>query len=231
MNQQIDKFFRDKLENYQTPAPDGAWNKLEKKINKKNQPGLWLKIAASFLLIAVSIFLLWPTNKSIPNNNTAVQKTEHSSRHANAEKIAVIDVPDEVKEQEITRTPLKSSGIKKGNKKIDVVMTEMPDTAVTAKEIVRSETTATQNEVISEPATHRNNAVTIIYKVEEVNEKYLDEKILVDATPDEKRTSTFKKLLGKAKALKKNQDPFGELRQKKNEILALNFSKENRKQN
>jgi hypothetical protein len=37
--------------------------------------------------------------------------------------------------------------------------------------------------------------------------------------------------LQKASDLKSNQDPFGDLREKKNEILALNFKNEKRGQN
>jgi hypothetical protein len=44
-----------------------------------------------------------------------------------------------------------------------------------------------------------------------------------DATPEDKKPSTLKKLLRKANELTNNQDPLGDLRQKKNEILALNF--------
>jgi hypothetical protein len=63
------------------------------------------------------------------------------------------------------------------------------------------------------------------------SEKYLDKVALAEATSDEKKPSTFQKLLKKADDLKNNQDPFGELRQRKNEILALNFKNEKRGQN
>ena len=65
---------------------------------------------------------------------------------------------------------------------------------------------------------------------EETN-KYLNENALAEATSEEKKSSTLKKLLKKANDLKNNQDPFGDLRQKKNEILALNFKNEKRGQN
>jgi len=63
------------------------------------------------------------------------------------------------------------------------------------------------------------------------SEKYLDKVALAEATSEEKKPSTFQKLLKKADDLKNNQDPFGELRQRKNEILALNFKNEKRGQN
>ena len=67
--------------------------------------------------------------------------------------------------------------------------------------------------------------ITLVYTAKDV-EEYLDKKALAEATSDHKKSSTFKKLLKKANDLTSNQDPFGELRQKKNEILALNFKNE-----
>jgi hypothetical protein len=59
-----------------------------------------------------------------------------------------------------------------------------------------------------------------------VNAKYLDKKSLAEATSNEKKPSRLRKLLDKAYDLKHNQEPFADLRQKKNEILALNFKNE-----
>ena len=63
---------------------------------------------------------------------------------------------------------------------------------------------------------------TLIITTKESDE-YLNKKELAQATSKEKKSSTLKKLLKKADDLTNDQDPFGELRQKKNEILALNF--------
>jgi hypothetical protein len=75
-------------------------------------------------------------------------------------------------------------------------------------------------------AAKEQEGVTLIYSAEEVNEKYLNKKALAEATSDNKKPSTLRKLFDKAYDLKHNQDPFGDLRQKKNEILALNFKNE-----
>ena len=72
--------------------------------------------------------------------------------------------------------------------------------------------------------------ITLIYKVEEVNEKYLNKNKVEEATLETKTPSSFRKLLAKVYDLKNNQDPLGELRQKKDEILALSFKK-NRSEN
>lgn len=83
-----------------------------------------------------------------------------------------------------------------------------------------------ENVTEKENVTEEKSNVTLVYSAEEVNEKYLNKKSLAEATTGEKKPSTLRKLLDKAYDLKHNQDPFGDLRQKKNEILALNFKNE-----
>jgi hypothetical protein len=73
--------------------------------------------------------------------------------------------------------------------------------------------------------------VTIIFTTEEVNEKYLAKNTDAEATPTSEETSGLRKLLDKAYDLKTNRDFLGELRQKKNEILAMNFKNDKHTQN
>lgn len=72
--------------------------------------------------------------------------------------------------------------------------------------------------------------MTLVFNARET-EAYLDKNSVDDATEEGKDASTFKKLLQKARDLKTNQDPLGDLRLKKNEILALNFKNDKRGQN
>lgn len=80
------------------------------------------------------------------------------------------------------------------------------------------------------PALVHERSVTLVFNASET-EAYLDKNSLDEATEDGKDASTFKKLLQKARDLKTNQDPIGDLRLKKNEILALNFKNDKRGQN
>jgi hypothetical protein len=76
--------------------------------------------------------------------------------------------------------------------------------------------------------TENKKGYKLIIEADEVNQKYLTKGSLVHATSREENPSGIKKLLDKAQDLKNNQDPIGDLRQLKNEILALNFQ-ENKK--
>ena len=76
----------------------------------------------------------------------------------------------------------------------------------------------------------KSSSITITITAEETD-KYLNKNAIAEATSKERKSSTFKKLLKKANELTSNQDPFGDLRVKKNEILALEFKNDRRGQN
>ena len=64
---QPDKLFRDKLDNYESPAPLSAWSKIEANLERPSHKGLWLKIAAGLALLAIALFAWYTTS----NNNTS----------------------------------------------------------------------------------------------------------------------------------------------------------------
>lgn len=240
MNQQPDKLFRDKLQSFQAPAPSGAWNRIEANLDKKNNKVLWFRIAASLLLVAIATFLLWPTNST----DTTVPQSQLADKTKQQE---VVQPPQKKETEIITPAPVPQNTIAKKDVAIrkrvetrqtvstkeNIVVEQKKEEALIAENInspveknetadtsVNSTTAETQTTVA---ASTEEQKVKIIFSAEDIDNKYLDKKALAEATSDEKKSSTLKKLLDKAYDLKYNQDPFGDLRQKKNEILALNF--------
>ncbi|MBT1697961.1 hypothetical protein KK083_13795 [Fulvivirgaceae bacterium PWU4] len=241
MNQQPDRLFREKLENFQKAAPAHAWSRVEAGLTKKNNRTLWLKVAASLLLLvaAALLLLLWPQKNTAPmltqknTGNAAVEKIKTPEKNEAApapstaapEKKATSETPVTTnkrsvkphtkKEQAVSPSPEVATPelIAEVQEEITEIIPEEVTTAVTAP---TAETSAAAADA----------GVTLVYTAEEVNKKYLDKKSLAEATPADKKPSTLRKLLDKAYDLKHNQDPFGDLRQKKNEILALNFKSE-----
>jgi hypothetical protein len=249
MNQQPDELFRQKLEGYQKQAPARAWDKLEAGLDKKSNKGLWLKVAASLLFIGVAAYLLLsnaqlrsdegqshtiaenkivkPSNKEIKKKivvNEKVSKQfpiENKSDLGNSErqktntsKNIVGQTKTEIaKQQERKDFPVKE----------DQVINSVVDTSP----IVNSSPVIKEANVVVTTTSAPAKGKTIIFTVEEVNEKYLDKNALTEATSSDNNPSTLKKLLNKASDLTRDQDPIGELRQKKDEILALNFKKKN----
>lgn len=264
MNQQPDKLFQEKLAGFSKTVPASAWNRIETNLDKKNSKGLWLKVAASLLVLAVAAFLLWSkrtskeslqlaqhTEQQPSNKKEGVGPVDATTKEMKSEQPLILPA-EEVSEKEdgkvrdrsnapVTKritSATKSPAVDftTGETKPEVVNTEInqennklkPETIVPEEQIMIAEITETPR---TAPA-NDDTGITLIYTVDEVNEKYLDKKSLAEATSDEKKASTLRKLLDKAKDLKHNQDPFGELRQKKNEILAFNFkSDKQRSQN
>lgn len=243
MNQQPDRLFREKLENFQKAAPAHSWSRVEAGLTKKNNRTLWLKVAASLLLlVAAAALLLRPQKNTAPlltekNTNTAVEKI-----HAPEKKEATPGPSTAAPEKNaITETPAatKKRSVKQHTKKTDTVSpspevntpelvaeVEEEITEITPEEVTTAVVETAAETSVAAETSQADAGVTLVLTAEEVNKKYLDKKSLAEATPGDKKPSTLRKLLDKAYDLKHNQDPFGDLRQKKNEILALNFKSE-----
>ncbi len=243
MNQQPDKFFSDKLQGYQKPAPAGAWDRIESALEKKTTPKFsWWKIAATFLLLMGFGYAVWV--------NTTNTKTQQLVQKGNDQNIVPEEKSDSAKTNYLSdratnniasndaspviadRAPAKVTRKKTRGKNVDPV-SDQPITQAPAKEEDATPIVEDIYEVDVRPSVEsreKSTGITLTITIDEAN-KYLDKDALAQATSDEKKSSTFKKLLKKANDLKSNQDPFGDLREKKNEILALNFKNEKRGQN
>lgn len=257
MNQQPDKLFREKLEGFHKTAPSAAWNKIEAGLQKKNNKAIWLRVAAAVLLVAVATFLIW-TNQSARSIDQIAEENKKREPHvqqktqpqAHSDKEEVTVQPQQVQPSIATNAEKKANKIRTIQPSIEksvnkepaslmepaieglVSFTPQVDNTLDSSAIVPSivedlvvtGTTTQQTEEHGQPR-------VLVFSVEEVDAKYLDKEALAKATSSQKKSSTFRKLLNKAYDLKNNQDPFGDLRQKKNEILALNFKSEKRSQN
>lgn len=241
-NQQPDKFFREKLETYHKAAPTSAWDRIESQLEKPSNTFGWWKIAASLLLLTALGYMFRPHTSTSVKQPLAQAKSE--SQPAKETEQMEADRTVESKDQPTskgnqTSTPAHSPTTKTASKsnKQQKRMTPASDHVATSEEEKPNQpdetTTPETSEVQVEPSitpTQQSSSLTLTFTVEETN-KYLNKKALAQATSEEKKSSTFKKLLKKANDLKSNQDPFGDLREKKNEILALNFRNEKRGQN
>lgn len=237
--QQPDNFFREKLANHQRPAPVGAWDRIVSSLEKKTAYRFgWWKIAASFLLVAGAMYTLWffastsmkqPLAEKGNKIETLPGKTNESAVEEGKESHDKVISPES--KPGIASTP------KKSVKKFKRINGATPAVAVESspEQNEKSQPDVLPEAVMAPVFTQREPAqkkatITMTISADETN-KYLDKKALAQATSEEKKSSTFKKLLKKANDLKSNQDPFGDLREKKNEILALNFKNEKRGQN
>lgn len=258
MNQQPDKLFRDKLESFSRPAPASAWDKIEAGLDKKNNTrGIVWKVAASLLLLVVAGYILWSVlhNATAPSQqlvNTDKQQPKQSIPQKNAERTPAADSAQKT-DTAIYTEPATQPALKTETKVADQYKKESQqsiesqpvDDAATQPQLVAETTPQPPAEEAPAIAIEETPAVavtqhervvatqqsiTLVFSADETD-NYLNKNLSSEATDEEQKPSTFKKLLKKAQDLKNNQDPVGELRQKKNEILALNFRNEKRGQN
>ena len=252
MNQPLDNFFREKLEHAHKPAPAAAWDRIDAGLEGRQRKGLWLKIAASILMVAAGSFILWPSHHS--GDTQQVAETKKSTVHGPQSTASVIATAPAVA---MNPAPKIKPQVKKQHTaapvSVDKPRQSEPDQQPVAYQAYEAQQAITESEPEHEPvmpvqpvpapanvmlannnteeATETDEAVTLVYSASEIDEKYLDKEALAKATSAQKKPSTFRKLLDKAYDLKNNQDPMGGLRQKKNEILALSFKSEKRSQN
>jgi hypothetical protein len=248
----MDKLFNEKLASYERTAPAGAWTKIENNLDGSSRK-LWLKIAAGLSVIAIVSFVLVRTlnndSKNLADNAgnkeriQAGEKVQAKENHTydpapvadsetsvrnnkDKEKMNVAD--QKTQSHKIKNQPVKSTAQFDREEIAEIKQDTLLNTMTSQDTQTVSENVVAVVETIptEEPVLETDNAVTLVYSAEEVNSKYLNKDQETEATSDDKKTSTLRKLLEKAYDLKHNQDPFGELRQKKNEILALNFKNE-----
>jgi len=263
MKQQPDKLFSDKLASYSRPAPTRAWDAIEAGLDKRSRKGVWLKLAASLLLLATATYILWNvygSQKGEPTRNLAITTpvvqapaVRDSAAHkpTTATTPAVQNAPAEVSHSTKEAAPQLAAHQKAKQEQHERVAPAQPvaeqttvtiaannanavHTTVTTSEPVTEQTAVIDTHTIDAHATsaiasntsaETDKNITLVYSAREAD-GYLDKKGLAEATSVDEKPSTLKKLLKKAADLKSNQDPLGELRQRKNEILALNFRSE-----
>jgi len=244
MNQQPDKIFRDKLQHYQPPVSAAAWSRVSGNLRQRSDRMLWLKVAAGLLLLAVAGILLVAIDRDSPR--LAVSEKPDTSReqpatgenlHSQPQRLP--EDPSSAKEKAATPSPVteaapqKKSVVKKDGKRAVPSRTtgrdrseENPLTTAGAPldNILNQEQDApavtTESAVV---AAAENQNITIVFTPAEVETYLMKKTAEAEATSEDQEASTWRKLLDKAYDLKHNQDPLGNLRQKKNEILALNF--------
>lgn len=236
---QPDKIFREKLRDHVMTPPAMTWDRVEAGL-QKNKKGLrWYHIAASVaILIAASVSALvpWHSNRNhitsattpkdeMPRISDIKKSNGHNESRVGERRDTIATPPPvvNVKEQRVRSVKLVQAD-KSTPKEPTVAVAE-----IEASPVVPVDSFYVHHPKPTQLAFKAESNTTIVISAKESSEYLLTESE-ADATSESKKSSTLKRLFKKAADLKINQDPFGELRQKKNEILALNFGNEKRGQ-
>jgi hypothetical protein len=225
MTSQPEKLFHDKLENFQRPAPAAAWERIEAGLDKTSNKKLWMKIAAGILLLTVAGFVLWPAQseqtETLAKKNPATEQKK-AEKTSPAEITQPVVAEKYVAEKKAT-SKIKSEAKKEITKQEPVLVAEQSEIQP-EKNFVIEPIETTQVAVVEEK---ESTSKTIVYTADEVNARFLKKNISVEATGEDKKPSGIQKLMGLAYDLKTNENGMRDLRQKKDEILALNFLNNN----
>lgn len=243
MNQQPDKLFRDKLTHWQKTAPASAWDRIEVQIAEKRSPRKWFLAAASLLLLtAVSITIRWTSNNQITVEPLAASINVESPKiHSTitTPPAETTSVPEPFPTESNSNIALDEVDHKKFSPELK---TAKPDKAKTEHnmhqariaEVSGSSEKSITPQLPASPIMEsavEDEHFKLVLNASEVNERYFVEPLTPEATRGKKKSSAWKRLLVKAHKLKTNQDPLGEIRQAKSEILAWNFRNDNNKGN
>jgi hypothetical protein len=241
MSQQLDKLFSDKMRHYQKQAPAGAWERIEANLEKKTRHKFpWWQVAACVLFIMTMGYLTW--FYAAEKNQPAIANAEqpHVAEPADKDQTTpeVIESSEvATSEQREVEAPVRHREIEKPKLKRSYsnIVSQPLAQALPESNKVLPESQPADNQTVdvaAVPPERENNDRSMKFTIStDESDKYLNKTALAQATSEDRRPSTFKKLLKKANDLKSNQDPFGDLREKKNEILALNFKSDKRGQN
>lgn len=250
MKQQPDNLFRERLEQHSLQAPETAWNRIEQALPEQQNKFFYLKIAAAVILLIISIALLLPSNvstteqlaldknhplkekpvtkqKAVPVDTNTVKPTdaEPAIRKVMKDKPARIEKKQEATPVDyIASEPIMITPETTVAQVID--NNQQPNLVEETIALNHDEYTPTTIEVL--PIKEKSS--TIVVTSAEVNEKYLRAIPEEQATNTNVSTSSFRKLLDKAADLKNNDSGFGELREKKNEFLALNWERNEKRE-
>lgn len=134
-NLNIDKLFKDYLKNYQTQAPEGAWERIQADLKKERRVApIWLWRAAAALILLIMTFAAGYFLSQYQRDNTKLpiaEKHTPASIETPAAKTEVRKVEKTYPVEQVT-----STSEEKDKKQVD---THVKQPAVTTKEDVKSD--------------------------------------------------------------------------------------------
>ena len=86
-------------------------------------------------------------------------------------------------------------------------------------------------DVASSESTPDSRGTSISYSAEMVNERFTKKECVAEATPEKKNASGLQKVIEKALDLKNEESLLGDLREKKNDLLTINYPAKKRETN
>lgn len=238
MSNQIDKLFKKKLEEHSIEPGPNVWAKVSAASSKKNKAVIWFRAAAALLLTA-SAFWLYNNNsdngtgkiaevateKSKAEEQVVTQKESEEANHVeqNNRQASTPAIPKKqtLIAEKKSNKPRKENTEKQNQKIIDI--TE-PLEAIAQMDVIPQDSPE-ESEMNTASA---SKPIVIVYELKSYAKKTESE---LEPEPLLQKKNGLKKVLDVANDLRTGESPLGGLRQAKEDLFALNFKKEDRKNN
>lgn len=224
---QTEKIFREKLENYQRPAPPAAWDRIEQNLKSKNHKLLWFKIAAGVLVLVIAGYLFRTNHFIQPSPSVALvqEPVQKPVEIIIPERVVEIDDIEPPGEKVVEAAPIVWVRPDKSTPQIVQINKPVGEETIIApvENLVTSnqaDTRKAESEVNESMAKQKSTVIT--YSAEEVNARFLRRKSEPEVRQPEPPTG-IQKITDVAISIKNNERGIGDLRQMKDEILTLDF--------
>ncbi|MEQ8363497.1 MAG: hypothetical protein RIF39_17455 [Cyclobacteriaceae bacterium] len=241
MSNQIDNLFKKKLEAHSVEPSKGAWVKISSSASKKNKAVIWFRAAAALLLMTSALWLYNNTNDTTSSEIAEVTTEETGTKELSTnEPVAIQKEEDRALSAEKNKTSQPSPP--------SVQKTNVPLVAQNNEKLKNESTTPLKVDLISEPlesiALVDSNPFQDALAVEASITESTSKPIVIEyelksyaKTPEPEMEPLFqkknglKKVLDVANNLRTGESSLSGLRQAKEDLFALNFKKEDKKNN
>lgn len=229
MNNRVDKVFKDKLESHQLSPSPAAWDKLDQQLAKKNNAHVWLRAAAVLALVSLATVVAINWRAEDTQNNLASNEEVTPAQPA--------PTPNETPEQPVAMEPAVGEQVARKQEKKKVVVAPQKETPVVDQQPIEQQ--EEQPVVLDDAPALIVDATPVPEQIPDITETIQEEKakpVVIVYTlpaiakneapqPEEKKTG-FQRVLEVANNVKNADNPFGELREAKNDLFAWEFRRD-----
>lgn len=240
----VDQLFRDKLNHHEKPYHGNGWDRIEKSLQSERKPFAYWKMAAAIALTLGCTYAFFHFAEYSPSHVAEIpvktqEKLPSKNQSMKSDTVSNKKEMPSILPKKASPTPEKKSNDNasektpptKGNVQLPMNNSfNSMNTALVTEEHngldesdIATETSIAQ---LDDTKQQTKTSTKIVLTLEDTK-RFLATQESSHATSETVSSSTLEMAVAKAKDLKNNQDPLAELRQIKNDILALNFKNKN----
>src|SRR5436190_5525835 len=229
----LDEFFREKLATHSMTVPEGAWERVEAGLGKKNNGLIWLRWAAALLAGVLLFGTLWLQRNTGPE--MAQNKKVQPGQSPVLKKELAPPLADRKTESSQTQLEVKKSHNQQVKKVLRVPQEQQKQELITSSEITpveeleKTEMEEVKPVIETAPvAEQKSKAIVLTYTLDpvitasEAREENSEANVVAET---DKKSKGFKRMIDLANEVKNSESPLGELRLKKSELFALDLKK------